>query len=467
MDNLKRLKKVSKKFLFCKNNSNIEEFCKGIYDDIFCNGLGYDHSASFSRTGCDGMLINEKLIIKLTFDDINEKRAEQLLFKEYRKENKNNSVEWGIIVNPKGIRLLNDTVYTDGISAFRSEKTVLQILHGINTDQNYLDFFSYENILGNKPNTYYFKDILQYKNRNYKGSEKSWPAYSSTLKRFFSFISGDVGYDNNDNSNVYNEIELKDFYRYIEEKTKLKKENTLKNVFFYLKDFMDYNSDRGTFHIGTQEMLDGFSRTLKKDGRQDVIDKEKLKRAIQYLNTGKNAERDVAMFLMELSFGLERRKLRLLKWKENVRFDRNNNIEEDLIIDGKKKQMPKKLITALKKLKELRIEGEYVFYRTKENGREPIRDDVINEVFNKIAKKDPYDEFYKALTPANIRGSLVRYLLKKGEALEKIINMMNLEIHNLGNYISLKDIENIMEERTANDPELMSHPMDSFLEELL
>lgn len=447
-----------------KNNSNTDDkdlFFENTRNII--NEMGYDIQKS-DDLYCDNIFEIGDLIIKICDEnETKEINLERKIFKNVS----NNSIQWGIIINRKGIWLFNNTVYTDRISDFRSEKMVLQILHGINTDQDYFDFFSYENILGDKPNTYYFKDILQYKNRNYKGSEKSWPDYNSTLKRFFSFISDCVGYDNNDNNNVYNEIELRDFYRYIKEKTKLKKANTLKNVFFYLKDFMDYNSDRGTFHIGTQEMLDGFSRTLKKDDRQDVINKEKLKRAIQYLNTGKNAERDVAMFLMELSFGLERRKLRLLKWKENVRFDRNNNIEEDLIIDGKKKQMPKKLITALKKLKELRIEGEYVFYRTKENGREPIRDDVINGVFNKIAEKEPDDEFYKALTPSNIRGSLVRYLLKKGEPLEKIIDMMDLEIHNLGNYISLNDIDNIVEDRMKNNPDLICHPMGSFLEELL
>lgn len=55
------------------------------------------------------------------------------------------------------------------------------------------------------------------------------------------------------------------------------------------------------------------------------------------------------------------------------------------------------------------------------------------------------DAYYEALTPANIRASLVRYLLREGAALEEIIYLMNIEIRNLGNYISLKDIDNINE----------------------
>ncbi len=45
-------------------------------------------------------------------------------------------------------------------------------------------------------------------------------------------------YFKNETESVYDKIEITDFYRYIEEKTKLEKENTLKNVFFYIKDFM-------------------------------------------------------------------------------------------------------------------------------------------------------------------------------------------------------------------------------------
>lgn len=119
----------------------------------------------------------------------------------------------------------------------------------------------------------------------------------------------------------------------------------------------------------------------------------KLKKAIQYLEAGKNKERDVAMFLMKLSFGLERRKLRFLKWKENFDWNNDGSIKDKLKLK-KEIRMPKELIKALQSLKAL---------------------------------------YYKSLTPANIRASLVRYLFEQGESLEKIIYLMNIEIWNLGN----------------------------------
>lgn len=94
--------------------------------------------------------------------------------------------------------------------------------------------------------------IAEYRNCYYKGSEKSWPAYSSALKRFLKYCSIDMG---------------------------------------------------------------------------------KLKKAIQYLEAGKNKERDVAMFLMELSFGLERRKLRFLKWKENFDWNNDGSIKDKLKLE--------------------------------------------------------------------------------------------------------------------------------------
>lgn len=95
-------------------------------------------------------------------------------------------------------------------------------------------------------------------------------------------------------------------------------------------------SEKSAFDISTKTMLDGFSKILKQDERQNVINLEKLKKAIQYLETGKNKERDVAMFLMELSFGLERRKLRFLKWRENFDWNNDGSIKEKLtrIIHG-------------------------------------------------------------------------------------------------------------------------------------
>lgn len=465
-DGLKRIEEASKKYLKDEKESvTIEEFRKCIFEEVFRKKLGYDRASRIDwNVEQQVYIINDKLKIQITFDEVDERSVVNRLFRDYTEEEVKDSIaEWGIVISPKGIWLFNNNI-GKGQSDFQSKKTVLEIVYGKNSDQYYFDFLSYNNILGIEPNTYFFKDIAEYRNCYYKGSEKSWSAYSSALKRFLKYCSIDMGkwYLKNETNNVYDTIELTDFYSYIEKKTKLEKENTLKNVFFYIKDFMCCMSEKSAFDISTKAMLNGFSKALKQDERQNVINLRKLKKAIQYLEIGKNKERDVAMFLMELSFGLERRKLRFLKWKENFDWNNDGSIKDKLKLEKKEIRMPKELIKALQSLKALSVSGDYVFYRTKDNGEEPIREDVINDVFSKLAKIDPNDKYYKSLTPANIRASLVRYLFEQGESLEKIIYLMNIEIWNLGNYISLRDIDCIVEQRREKE----SHPMEEFLEKL-
>lgn len=70
-----------------------------------------------------------------------------------------------------------------------------------------------------------------------------------------------------------------------------------------------------------------------------------------YREKDKIKERDVAMFLMELSFGLERRKLRVLKWNENFYWNRDGSIKDKFKLEGKEICMSEGLIVAMKKLK--------------------------------------------------------------------------------------------------------------------
>lgn len=99
---------------------------------------------------------------------------------------------------------------------------------------------------------------------------------------------------------------------------------------------------------------------------------------------------------------MERRKLRFLKWKENFDWNNDGSIKDKIKLDEKEIRMPEELIRTLQRLKALGVSGDYVFYRTKDNGKEPIQEDVINDVFSKLTRIDSNDEYYKSLTPANI-----------------------------------------------------------------
>ena len=261
IDVLKRMETESKRFINIEKEGVIEEFHQCVFEEIFRKGMGYTFCSPMDWNDDQQLyIVNHKLKIKTTLDEVDEISAANRLFRDSTKQKvKDSDIEWGIIISPKGIWLFNNNI-GKGKSEFQTKKTVLEIVYGINSDQYYFDFFSYNNILGRKLNTYFFKDIAEYRNCYYKGSEKSWPAYSSAIKRFIKYCSMDRGMDylKSETDSIYDAIELPDFYEYIAKKTKLRKENTLKSAFFYIKGFMSCVSDKGIFNISTKEMLDGF-----------------------------------------------------------------------------------------------------------------------------------------------------------------------------------------------------------------
>lgn len=468
---LKKIEVESKKFIGINNVNAAEEFRQLVLENLFLENLRYKDKIPFVEQKKAKITIGTKLIIKITLDEIEERKVSDQLFMEY-KDGKvvENLTEWGILITPKGIWLFNSKISLNKKEIFRNRRTILEIIHGKNTDQKYFEFFSYDNIVGDDQKTNFFRDIIEYKNCYYKGTEKSWSAYHSALKRFFKYYSKGGIYFKDDDSSIYDRIQLPDFYWYANYEMKVAKENTLKNAFFYIKDFMHCMSDNTAFDISTKDMIAGFSRTFDKDEKQNIMDMDKLKKAVRYLTDGKNKERDVALFLMVLAFGLERRKLCMLKW---------DNVEEQdqwiLKQDGREVPIPEKVTEALKRLKDLHISSKYVFYRTKENKEEPMREAAVNEVFSKLAKVDQKDSFYRLLTPANIRSSIIQYLLGEGCPLEEIIYLVNIEIWNLGNYFSRNIIDEIVDERSRKNVNCTEgrktckqiHPMDCFFNLLL
>lgn len=424
--------------------------------------LKYSKAKSLSKRENE-LVFDGKIKIKLL--DNQDVEREALSFFDYTKFYKEQEdVIWGILINTEGIWLLcNDGLAGSANDRFRERNMVLEIVFGKNTDQKYLSYLSYDNILGEEPNTYFFRDIITYRNKYFKGTEKSWTAYHSTLKRFMDFCikKRNMKYLGN-GEGVYNRINQNWFQDYIESRGNMQSLSTVKNTFFYIKHFMGTMTENTAFEISSKELVARFPWLNSKVEQPEIMDALKLKRAVRYLEKGKHGNRDAAILFMLLSFGLERRNLCQLEWEKNVDIDKKT-----LKIGGRIHVLPEELVTVLKRLKKEQISSKYVFYSNSGNDNQPIRDAGINEVLGKLAEVDRNDTYYRQLTPANIRNAVFKHLLRQGERIEEIIYLLGIDISNLSSYISNAEIRKIVAERQRDKKNIEKHPMEKFFEKML
>lgn len=434
-------------------NLTEEGFYQEIVRDYFIKYMGYERKDSCIKEYANAFQKSNLLIMGSI-----EERWQKGLSVFIRRMSEY-GCKWGILLHIAGIWMVNLDIVPNTQSSFTNSQVVLEIKYGLNTDQKYFKYFSAENIIGEKRNACFFKDIIDYRNNGYKGNERSWPAYESALKRFFDFYAeygGDYGYE----KNIYDSIKFPDFVDFIKNKTKCKSLKSARNSFFYIKDFMQARTQNGEFD-DPDRVKKSFPEFLPKYEMQDVMCIDKLKIALEFLDGNRYAVRNKTILLAFLTYGMERRKICALKW-ENINF-----MDRQLEIDKKKYPIPSYLMEMLTRLKEAETLGKYVFCNS--NG-EALSDGAINTILSGIAKADIEDRFFSQLTPANIRRCLAGYLLRHDYPLQKILYLMDIEGYKLGSYISKADIEKTFWNKCKEEDRIVcptgEHPMENFLEKL-
>ena len=211
---------------------------------------------------------------------------------------------WGMLLHKKGVWLLNNSIVTiAGEEKFKSDKIVFRIPFNQKIDDEYFQYFTHENLLIRK-NTCFFRDMITYRNTEFKSKKITWNAYHTALKRFFSFYINNVNdFDNNnirssDKSNRYDEIKLSDFEQYVDQKDTIATVNSLKNQFFYVKDFIVKKTDNGEFDVSSNVVINRCEKILRKKMELEEVDERKIKKAIKYLEAGRNGLRDKTIFLI-------------------------------------------------------------------------------------------------------------------------------------------------------------------------
>ncbi|MCM1214219.1 MAG: site-specific integrase [Lachnospiraceae bacterium] len=429
----------------------LETFYLEVVKGIFVKCMGYE-----SRDSCVKECVNAFQIKDVLIMGSVEKRAERG-FAPLIQQMKTDNCNWGVLVHTAGIWLINLDITPDTSRNFTSSQVVLEIVYGMNTDQKYFQYFSAENTIGEKKNACFFRDITDYKNNQYKGKEKSWPAYESALKRFFDFYvehKGDYGYK----ENVYESIQFPYFVEFIKKGTRCNSILSARNSFFYIKDFMQAKSGNGEFD-DPGRVNNSFPEFLPKYDTQDIMCIDKLKAALDYLSENRNGIRNKTVLLFLLAYGMERRKLCALKW-EDIHFG-----DRQIKMNKKKYPMPTYLLEMLVKLKKQDTPGKYVFSG---NNGEVLGEGAINTILSGIAKADVNDRFYSQLTPANIRRCLARYLLEHDYPMQKMFYLLDMDGYKLGSYISIDDIEKTFWKESQEPIVCLvgQHPMEGFLERL-
>lgn len=453
--------------ILLSSNRTEENFYKNIVKDIFLKKMKYtDKRYDFCEKESEGFaraaFYNHNLIVKGAVEENYEKELAQLLSKINDGCDKI-KCEWGILIHPKGIWLINSDIKTDNNSVFRKKQIVLEIIFGLNTDQKYFKYFSAENVIGSKQNASFYRDIITYKNTVYKGKAESWKAYHSSLKRLFDYYAEYKGNYSDYGERVYDQIDPAFFLEYVGRATNTKSKSSVKNAYHYVKGFVNEHATQGGLNKSAEEIINEIPNLSSKSGWIDIMNVDKLKTALATFEKGRHELRNKAILLLLLAFGMERRKICTLEWKKN--YIKVSEEKRALKVDEKVYPIPGYLAQILDALKKEDSLEKYIFYS--KDGKEPLKVGAINNILSSIAESLPDEEFYCQLTPANIRRSLARYLLRNGYHMEDIFYLMDIQGYKLSSYLTGEDIIKAhWAHKNDIDCPPDCHPLESFFNKL-
>ncbi len=164
---------------------------------------------------------------------------------EYLNSHPDNIV-WGILTNGRRYILFNNN-----IKGTVEDKVVFDISIDKKTDQNYLKYYSYENIFETH-RTSFFADIAQYKAyfRQDENKKESWNVYKSALYNFFDYYAANHNYSSVTPCprECLTHITIEDFLSYMNAKKssncgkKVLSKQTIFNSYSYVSSFYDIKS---------------------------------------------------------------------------------------------------------------------------------------------------------------------------------------------------------------------------------
>jgi integrase/recombinase XerD len=363
-------------------------------------------------------------------------------------------MEWGLITNGKEYILVNAKIDTPpdlNNEAYKHAVVfwfdIFEVRNQDRTEIKYFKYLEYE-CLFEKRTTSFYKDIAQFKALAFPDNKKSWSTYKSTLSQFYDFFSEKrrSKYKNG----ILEEISPEDFRSFIEFKQSgesgariVTSSQSIANIYSHISSMLNTLKDNGKisrtlFDKGRSYGLEDFEITGNKKS-DNYLTTENVRAAIEYYCDKNHGERDVCIFLLCASIGLERPNIIELLWDDVNLTDKKPYVR----VGTREMELSPLLISCfkviLKEHKNEKIRSSYVFNTYYKGKYNPFSETTVNGVFDKL-KNIGDEEKWSYFSPQYVRICLVDVLFDLGYSIDEIIFQTGIDIKNIHRYISNEDI---------------------------
>lgn len=300
------------------------------------------------------------------------------------------------------------------------------------TELKYFDYLSYEKLFISGT-TNFFTDITQYKIWKFEEgmSIPSWMAYQSTLYNFYDFISNRYSKYHG----TYLRMSEDDFEEFILTRKRNGSKTSIKTVgnnHTHIFDMLFYMKKHGRIpHINFEENRNkSLENFLNTEDKKTLIrlNKQDISRTIEMYSCKRNATRNIIIYLMCATLGMERSEVLNIKWED---FDKNFKY---INVHGRKIELHDMLKGYLKQFQEeQRRKKGYLFVTLHQGKYKRINESTINDIFNEFKKEDKNGEVY---SPKYLKGCLIISMFYDGYSLEDIMYITDIDMSNLEKYIT-------------------------------
>ncbi len=316
------------------------------------------------------------------------------------------------------------------------------------TELKYFKYLNFDNLC-KRQSTFFYADIAQY--REWKSEqgmkEVSWTAYRCTLYQFFDFYAQKVLYKERfepEGKKAYETLKMDEIKEFIKERKRNSdnvSRDTVNNNYTHIYNMLYELKKHGK--ISYISLNDSRKQNLveyEETEQRKVYDKlqtDDIQEIIVFLKRRKNSTRNIVLFLLTVTLGLERSQLLELTWDN---FDENFR---HIIVGGRKIELCVLLQKSLSQLydekKQQRVKSPYILQLYYNKRFKPMKEWNINDVFDNFTKITN-DVKWKNYSHKYVRGCLIKTLFATGYSLEDIIYITGIDIKNLANLIGTDEI---------------------------
>ncbi len=408
---------------------------------------------------------DKKASLDLLFDD-----KKQIT--EYLNSHPDNIV-WGLLTNGRRYILFNNN-----IKGTVEDKVVFDISIDNKKDQDYLKYFSYENLFISQ-NTNFFADVAQFKayRRQEDSKNSSWDVYKSTLFNFFDYYAANHQYSSLSPypRECLTHIIIEDFLSYINGKTQSKStkngkivssKQTIQNSYSYLAAFFTTLKEKGdifdhSFKYGREQVLAIYEDTPKIKS-ENYLSTERYEKILDYLYSEKNNYRNISIFLLCSYYGFERSEVNELIW-DNIDLSKGT-----INLENRSYKMDNLLKVCLKNIyaERARMKSKHSFVITtfSNNKFRKANSSTINAIFNNFENIGKNDSIWRSFSPQYARECLIRTMFESGYSLEQIAAYIGVDVTRIISSIPNEIIISEGKKRLNKGNKQVTHPYNAIVE---